>query len=66
MYVVLKSTTVNHFFVAPLCFNTIYCKGEPVSDDLLSFDQCCFELGGKSFASSGQCLLCQITGMVLS
>ena len=45
-------------FTAPVCFNTTYCGGESVSDDLLSFNQCCFELSGVSFASSGQCLLC--------
>ena len=50
------------FYVAPVCFNTTYCEGESVSDDLLSFDQCCFELSGVSFASSGQCLLCPETG----
>ena len=50
-------------FVAPVCFNTTYCEGESVGDHLLSFEQCCFELSGVSFASSGQCLLCPTTGM---
>ena len=49
-------------FVAPVCFNTTYCEGESVNDDLLSYEQCCFELSGVSFASSGQCLLCPKTG----
>ena len=50
-------------YIAPVCFNTTYCEGESVSDDLMSFDQCCFELPGISFASSGQCLLCPQRGM---
>ena len=50
-------------FIAPVCFNTTYCEGESVNDDLLSYEQCCFELSGVSFASSGQCLLCPKTGM---
>ena len=50
------------YFVAPVCFNTTYCGGESVSDDLISFEQCCFELSGVSFASSGQCSLCPKTG----
>ena len=50
------------YIVAPVCFNTTYCDGESLSDDLLSFDQCCFELSAVSFASSGQCLLCPRTG----
>ena len=51
MYIVM-------YFIAPVCFNTTYCGGESVSDNLLSFHQCCFEFYGVSFASSGQCLLC--------
>ena len=54
---------VKHF-VAPVCFNTTYCGGESVSDNLLSYEQCCFELSGASFASSGQCLLCPKTGKI--
>ena len=50
------------YFVAPVCFNTTYCDGESVSEDFLSFEQCCFELSGVSFASSGQCSLCPKTG----
>ena len=50
-------------FVAPVCFNTTYCGGESVSDDLLSYEQCCFELSGVSFASSGQCVLCPKSGL---
>ena len=50
-------------FVAPVCFNTTYCGGELVSDDLMSYGQCCFELFGFSFASSAQCLLCPKSGM---
>ena len=61
-----EATVVNilcyNVFVAPVCFNTTYCEGESVSDDLLSFDQCCFELSGVSFASPGQCLICPKTG----
>ena len=53
-------------FVAPVCFNTTYCGGESVSDNLLSFEQCCFELSGASFASSGQCLLCPETGNLIN
>ena len=52
MFVVMYS-------VAPVCFNTTNCEGESFSDYLLSFDQCCFELSAVSFASAGQCLLCQ-------
>ena len=47
------------YFVAPVCFNTTYCEGESFSDYLLSFEECCSELSGVSFASSGQCLLCK-------
>ena len=50
------------YFTAPVCFNTTYCGGESISDGLISFDQCCFELFGVSFVSSGQCLLCPKTG----
>ena len=50
------------YFVAPVCFNTSYCDGESLSDYLLSFEQCCSGLSGVSFASSGQCLLCPVTG----
>ena len=49
-------------FVAPVCFNTTYCEGVSVGDSSISFDQCCFELFGTSFASSGRCLLCLKTG----
>ena len=51
--------------VAPVCFNTTYCEEESVSDYLISFDQCCFELSAVSFASAGQCLLCPKTGMYI-
>ena len=51
------------YFVAPVCFNTTDCEGESVTDDLISFEQCCSELSAVSFASSGQCLLCPKTGM---
>ena len=50
------------YFVAPVCFNTTDCGRESVSDDLLSFEQCCFELSAVSFASPGQCLLCPKSG----
>ena len=49
-------------FIAPVCFNTTYCGGESVSDDLLSYEQCCFELSGVSFVSPGQCVLCPKSG----
>ena len=52
-------------FIAPVCFNTTYCEGESISDDFLSFEQCCFESSGVSFASPGQCLFCPITGMYI-
>ena len=51
-------TFVVMYSVAPICFSTSYCGGESVSDDPLSFYQCCFELSGVSFISSGQCLIC--------
>ena len=50
--------------VAPVCFNTTYCGGESVSYDLISFEYCCFELSGASFASPGQCLQCPETGKI--
>ena len=50
-------------YIAPVCFNTTYCEEESVSDDLLSFNHCCFELFAVSFTSSGQCLLCPKIGM---
>ena len=49
--------------IAPVCYNTTYCGGESVGDNLLSYEQCCFELSGVSFASSGQCVLCPKSGM---
>ena len=51
------------YSVAPVCFNSTYCGGESVSDDLLSYEQCCFKLAAVSFAAPGQCLLCPKTGM---
>ena len=48
--------------VAPVCFNTTYCGGESVSDDLLSYERCCLDLSGVSFASFGQCVLCPQSG----
>ena len=48
--------------VAPVCYNTTYCGGESVSGDLLSYEQCCFESSGVSFASPGQCVLCPKSG----
>ena len=50
--------------IAPVCFNTNYCGGESVSDNILSFHQCCFILSGISFVSSTRCLLCP-TGMCI-
>ena len=50
------------YFAAPVCFNTTYCGGKSIRDDLLSFGQCCFELFGVSFASPEQCLLCPKSG----
>jgi len=50
------------YFVAPVCFNTTQCGGESAIDYFISFEQCCYELSGVSFASSGQCLLCPKTG----
>ena len=52
----------SNVIAAPVCFNTTYCGGEPITDNLISFDQCCFELSAVSFASPGQCLLCPVTG----
>ena len=46
------------YLTAPVCFSTPYCGEEPVSHNLLSFHQCCDEVFGVSFVSSGQCLLC--------
>ena len=51
---------VHMCFVAPVCFDTTYCGGESFTDDELSFEQCCFELSGVSFASPEHCLLCPI------
>ena len=34
------------------------CEGVPVSDDSISFAQCCFGLSAVSFALPGQCSLC--------
>ena len=56
---------VHTYFIAPVCFNTTYCGGESVSNDLLSYEQCCFELLAVSFASPGQCLLCPKSGNFL-
>ena len=53
---------VHMYFIAPVCFNTTYCGGESVSDDLLSYEQCCFGLSGVSFAITGQCVLCPKSG----
>ena len=61
-YVIVEYLLIAMYFAAPVCFNTTYCEGESVGDDLLSFDQCCFDLFGVSFASPGQCLLCPKTG----
>ena len=52
-------------FVAPVCFNTTYCGGESLSDDLVTLDQCCFELSGVSFITSGQCLPCPTKGNLI-
>ena len=52
-------------FTAPVCFNTTSCDGQSAGDMFVSFDQCCFELSGVSYASSGQCLLCPTTGMYI-
>ena len=52
-------------YSAPVCFNTTFCEGEPIGDNLLSFDQCCFELSAVSFASSGQCMVCPVTGKLI-
>ena len=49
-------------YVAPVCFNTTYCGGESVGSNLLSYEQCCFELSGVSFATPGQCVLCPKSG----
>ena len=48
------------YFIAPVCFNTTYCGGESarMNDNSVSFHQCCFELHGVSFVTSGQCLQC--------
>ena len=45
-------------YVAPVCFNAMDCEGDPVSDDSISFAQCCFGLSAVSFALPGQCSLC--------
>ena len=50
------------YFVAPVCYNTTHCGGESVSDDLLSYEQCCFGSAGVSFASPGQCVQCPKSG----
>ena len=63
MQVISESCHV--YFVAPVCFNTTYCGGQSVSDDLLSYEQCCFELSGVSFASPGQCVLCPKSGNLM-
>ena len=34
------------------------CEGVPVSDDSISFAQCCFGLSAVSFALPGRCSLC--------
>ena len=44
-------------FIAQSCFNTTYCGGESIGNNSVTFDHCCFELLGTSFASPGQCLL---------
>ena len=51
-------------FTAPVCYNTTSCEGETVSDNLMSFHHCCSKLSGVSYASSGQCFLCQRTGIL--
>ena len=53
------------FFIAPVCFNTTYCGGQSISNNSVSFQQCCFELFAKSFASPGQCLLCPKSGNLI-
>ena len=51
-------------FVAPVCFNTTYCEGESISDDLISFEQCCYESSGISYASPGYCFMCPRAGIL--
>lgn len=51
-------------FVAPTCFSTTYCGGVSFDNNSVSYDQCCLDLLGNSFASPGQCLLCPKTGNV--
>ena len=46
------------YSLAPVCFSTTYCGGQSVSNESLSFHQCCSGLSGVSFVSHGQCLLC--------
>ena len=46
------------YFIAPVCFNTTSCSGESLDNITLSYSQCCFELYGTSFVSSGECVLC--------
>ena len=46
------------YSVAPVCFTTTYCGGESVSNNELSFEQCCTELAGISYILSRQCMLC--------
>ena len=53
----------NMCFVAPTCFNITYCDGESFGNNSISFDQCCFEFLGVSFASPEQCMLCSKSGM---
>ena len=58
----IRSLVIEMYSVAPVCFSTAYCEGESVTDDLITFGECCLELSGISFASFGQCLLCPKSG----
>ena len=46
------------YFIAPVCFRTTYCGGQAVTDDLLTFHQCCTAFYGMSYFSSGRCFPC--------
>ena len=50
------------YFAAPICFDTTHCGGTSISNNSLTYGQCCFKLSGVSFASPGQCLLCPKSG----
>ena len=45
-------------FIAPVCFTTTYCGGQKVTDDLLTFYECCIVFSGMSYFSSGRCFMC--------